>query len=172
MLCEEAKRATPNQEYYQTNTTQTIKSLLKIRNQILAIRSAGKYNMFDTPAVQREAYEAGFYDLVYFIEEHMTDYTHFIFTGDLQNLTLFLYPIPGTRVILDEMPHDLNPVPISTVGTVEWNDDECDIIMAWSNGRNLKLIPSVDKFFNFTIHCLSSIFWNKYNMIRVIIFWM
>lgn len=96
MLYEEAKRATPNQEHDQTNTTETIKSPLKILNQILAIRSADKYNMFDMLAVQREAYEAGFYDLVYFIEEHMTDYTHFLFTGDLQKLTLSFYPIPCT----------------------------------------------------------------------------
>lgn len=36
------------------------RELLKIRSQILSIRTAGKYNMFDIPGVQREAHELHF----------------------------------------------------------------------------------------------------------------
>ena len=38
--------------------------------------------MFDLTAVQRAAYDNGFFELVLFIEEHKGDYVHFIFTGE------------------------------------------------------------------------------------------
>ena len=49
----------------------------------MAVRSSGKSNMFDTIAVQRIAFEAGFYELVNFIEENRTAYVRFILTGEM-----------------------------------------------------------------------------------------
>ena len=54
----------------------------KVYEQILAIRADSKYNMFDTIAVQREAYEKGYHELVIFLEEHRKEYVQFILTGD------------------------------------------------------------------------------------------
>lgn len=86
------------------------------------------------------------YELVNFIKERKVNCTHFILTGDLPDLPLSLYPLHGSRVVLDEMAND--PVPISpdTVGSIEEYDDECEIMMDWSNNRTLKLIPSMDKY--------------------------
>ena len=53
----------------------------KIREQIMAIRDSGKSNMFDRCAVQRLAFEAGFYELVMYIEEHKREYANFILYG-------------------------------------------------------------------------------------------
>ena len=53
----------------------------KIKGQILQIRASGKSNMFDIPAVQRLAFESGYYELVNFIEEDKTSYINFILTG-------------------------------------------------------------------------------------------
>ena len=53
-----------------------------IRRQILAVRDTGKTNMFDVNAVQRIAYEMGFYELVCWLEENKKEYTHFILYGD------------------------------------------------------------------------------------------
>jgi len=39
--------------------------------QILRIRAEGKCNMFDSPQIQLEANDKGFYMLVCFIEDHM-----------------------------------------------------------------------------------------------------
>jgi hypothetical protein len=47
----------------------------------MAIRAGGKYNMFDTTGVQREAFERGFFELVEYIEEHRKEYAEFILTG-------------------------------------------------------------------------------------------
>lgn len=55
----------------------------KIREQLMAVRSSGKTNMFDTNAVQRIAFDSGFYELVNFIEERKADYVHFIMTGEM-----------------------------------------------------------------------------------------
>ena len=55
----------------------------KIRSQILDIRSSGKTNMIDVNAVQRLAFDAGYYELVNFIEERKADYVHFILTGKM-----------------------------------------------------------------------------------------
>jgi len=53
----------------------------KIKEQILKIRAGGKTNMFDVPAVQRLAFENGYYELVNFIEENKSSYVNFILTG-------------------------------------------------------------------------------------------
>ena len=55
----------------------------KIKEQILKIRASGKTNMFDVPAVQRLAFENGYYELVNFIEENKTSYVNFIFSGKI-----------------------------------------------------------------------------------------
>ena len=54
----------------------------KVKGQILAIRDTGLTNMFDLPVVQRLAYERDFYELVLYLEEHRTEYVHFIMTGE------------------------------------------------------------------------------------------
>jgi len=54
----------------------------KIKEQILTIRASGVTNMFDVPRVQWEAHERGFYDLVLYLEEHKSEYSRFILTGE------------------------------------------------------------------------------------------
>ena len=54
----------------------------KIVSQIRDIRDSGRVNMFDIPAVQRMAFERGFYELVCFIEEDRAAYVRFILTGE------------------------------------------------------------------------------------------
>ena len=54
----------------------------KIVSQIRDIRESGRVNMFDVPAVQRMAFEMGFYELVCFIEEDRAAYVRFILTGE------------------------------------------------------------------------------------------
>ena len=53
----------------------------KIREQILAVRKTGRTNMFDVPMVQYIASGMRFYELVVFLEEHCSEYVHFILTG-------------------------------------------------------------------------------------------
>lgn len=53
----------------------------KVRQQILAVRDSGLTNMLDIHAVQRIAFEKGYYELVSYIEEHRREYVQFIFTG-------------------------------------------------------------------------------------------
>lgn len=53
----------------------------KVKEQILAIRDSGLTNMLDTPAVQRLAFDRGYYELVNFIEENRKGYWKFIITG-------------------------------------------------------------------------------------------
>ena len=53
----------------------------KVVEQILLIRDTGKYNMFDIPNIQVEAYVRGYYELVIFLEDNLKDYTEFIMTG-------------------------------------------------------------------------------------------
>ena len=54
----------------------------KIKEQILAIRATGRTNMFDVPMVQYIANEMRLYELVIFLEEHCSEYVHFILTGE------------------------------------------------------------------------------------------
>ena len=51
-------------------------------SQIMDISDSGRVNMFDVPAVQRIAFEMGFYELVCFIEEYRAAYVRFILTGE------------------------------------------------------------------------------------------
>jgi hypothetical protein len=53
----------------------------KIKEQILAVRGSAVTNMFDAKAVQRIAFERGFYELVDFIETDRRAYATFILTG-------------------------------------------------------------------------------------------
>lgn len=53
----------------------------KIREQIMKVRASGRTNMLDTNMVQFIANQMGFYELVIFIEDHRSDYVHFILTG-------------------------------------------------------------------------------------------
>ena len=53
----------------------------KVREQILAVRDTALTNMLDIRAVQRIAFENGYYELVEYIEENRTEYMQFIFTG-------------------------------------------------------------------------------------------
>lgn len=55
----------------------------KIRQQILAVRATGRTNMFDIHVVQRIAHEMQLYELVIFLEEHRSEYVHFILTGEM-----------------------------------------------------------------------------------------
>ena len=53
----------------------------KIKEQILVIRNTGITNMFDIIAVQRIAFEMGFYELVDFLETDRKTYVDFIIYG-------------------------------------------------------------------------------------------
>lgn len=55
---------------------------VKVRDQILAVRDTGLTNMFDVNAVQRIAYEMGYYELVNYLVEHRKEYVRFILTGE------------------------------------------------------------------------------------------
>ena len=55
----------------------------KICQQILAVRATGRTNMFDIHVVQRIAHEMQLYELVIFLEEHRSEYVHFILTGEM-----------------------------------------------------------------------------------------
>ena len=54
----------------------------EVFRQLMAIRDTGRVNMLDVPAVQRMAFESGFYELVCFIEEHREAYIHFILSEE------------------------------------------------------------------------------------------
>ena len=53
----------------------------KIKEQIFAVRDSGAANMCETEAVQRAAFDRGFYELVLFIEENRESYWDFVLTG-------------------------------------------------------------------------------------------
>ena len=53
----------------------------KIKDQIFAVRDSWAANMCDMAAVQRAAFDRGFYELVLFIEENREYYWDFILTG-------------------------------------------------------------------------------------------
>ena len=53
----------------------------KIKEQIFEIRNSAAANMCHMAAVQRAAFDRGFYELVLFIEENREEYWNFILTG-------------------------------------------------------------------------------------------
>ena len=55
---------------------------VKIKEQILAIRDAGRMNMFDVNMVQRLAFERDFHELVCWLEDHEIEYVTFIMYGE------------------------------------------------------------------------------------------
>jgi len=55
------------------------------------------------------------------------------------------YPA-GTRIQLDSMEDDPNPIPSGTKGTVTYVDDAGSIGIKWDNGRSLAICPEVDSF--------------------------
>lgn len=55
-----------------------------VREQILATRAEGAVNMLDAVAVQRIAFEKGFFELVVFIEQARKAYVRFILTGQAE----------------------------------------------------------------------------------------
>ena len=52
----------------------------------MTVRNTGYTNMLDVPRVQNIANEMRFYELVIFLEEHRSEYVHFIFTGECNPL--------------------------------------------------------------------------------------
>ena len=56
-----------------------------------------------------------------------------------------LYP-PGTRVMLQHMGDDPNPVADHTRGTVKAVDDMGTVHCTFDNGRGLGLVPGEDQF--------------------------
>lgn len=55
------------------------------------------------------------------------------------------YP-KGTRICLDSMENDPNPIPPGTKGTVEFVDDCGSVFCKFDNGRSLGMIPGEDSF--------------------------
>jgi len=55
------------------------------------------------------------------------------------------YP-PGTRICLDSMGDDPNPVPSGAKGTVIAVDDIGSLHCEFDNGRSLGICPEVDSF--------------------------
>ena len=53
----------------------------RILEGVLYVRDTGLTNMFDKNAVQRIAFDNGYYETVMFIEEHTSDYVQLIMTG-------------------------------------------------------------------------------------------
>ena len=54
----------------------------KIIEGVKYVQQTGLTNMFDSPMVQRIAFDNGYYELVNFIEEHKKEYGHLILTGE------------------------------------------------------------------------------------------
>lgn len=55
-----------------------------VKQQALSIRASGVTNMFDIAAVQRLAFENGYYELADFIENDRKAYARFILTGQTE----------------------------------------------------------------------------------------
>ena len=53
---------------------------------------------------------------------------------------------PGTRIRLDSVMNDPQPIPTGMTGTVQGVDDAGQLFMKWDNGRGLSLIPGEDDF--------------------------
>lgn len=59
------------------------------------------------------------------------------------------YP-PGTRVQLDHMGDDPNPIELGTKGTVKFVDDAGTVHTQFDNGRFLGMCPGEDSFHKIT----------------------
>lgn len=55
------------------------------------------------------------------------------------------YP-EGTRICLDSMENDPNPIPSGTKGTVQFVDDMGSVFCKFDNGRSLGMILGEDSF--------------------------
>lgn len=55
------------------------------------------------------------------------------------------YPA-GTKIVLDSMENDPCPIPSGTKGVTTGVDDAGNILVKWSNGRSLSIIPIEDSF--------------------------
>ena len=55
------------------------------------------------------------------------------------------FPV-GTRVQLDRMGDDPNPIPKGTKGTVSYVDDLSTVFCKFDNGRSMGMCPEVDSF--------------------------
>ena len=53
---------------------------------------------------------------------------------------------PGTRIVLDEMKEDPDPIEAGSTGVIRELDGDDDVLVAWDNGRTLNLIPFVDRW--------------------------
>ena len=51
-----------------------------------------------------------------------------------------------SRIVLDDMPSDPDPIPVGTQGTVIAVDDAGGVITAWDNGRSLSALNGIDRF--------------------------
>ena len=72
----------------------------KVLEQVLAVRATGRTNMLDAVAVQRIAYEMGFYELVCFIEDDRRAYAALIMTGKapaVEPEPVMSYPVSKER---------------------------------------------------------------------------
>lgn len=56
-----------------------------------------------------------------------------------------MYPV-GTRIVLLAMGEDPRPIPANTRGTVKIVDDIGTVHCEFDNGRQLGLVPEVDRF--------------------------
>lgn len=72
----------------------------------------------------------------------MNDYTRLHLQAETHKKQ---YP-PGTRIYLERMNDQYDPVPSGTRGTVHHVDDMDNIHMRWDNHRTLPLSPDVDSF--------------------------
>ena len=107
---------------------------------------AGKY-IFDGTTVKVKdtrkqdrgvIYELEFYDREQNMEETMMD-------RKMVNFIREQYP-PGTRIQLDHMGNDPNPIPAGTKGTVDFVDDIGTVHCTFDNGRQLGLCMGEDSF--------------------------
>ncbi len=59
----------------------SVQFIVTYPEQIFEIRNSAVANMCEMAAVQRAAFDRGFYELVLFIEENREEYWNFILTG-------------------------------------------------------------------------------------------